>query len=116
MTRLHTLTAVCPTCHQPRELRLHRPWEIPGLLARQCKACFVKEATTLPPLKGAGEPDWEVVQRLLDGVPVRSWPADRRAAVQYLTARGLTAQQISDRLRISKRTVVRWRRSVREVA
>lgn len=37
--------------------------------------------------------------------------ADRRARVKSLTAQGLTASEIADQLKVSERTVVRYRRA-----
>jgi DNA-directed RNA polymerase specialized sigma24 family protein len=106
--------AECRGCGRVRTLRAWWPHEVQRFARRRCRACTLKPTT--PPQVGAGEPDEMAVERLVSGSPVQSYPADRKAAVEYLTARGLTARQIADRLRVSDRTVTRWRRSLREAA
>ncbi len=55
------------------------------------------------------EPDPVAVERIRFGVPVDAGPDDRLAAFLELNRRGAPASAISQRLRVSARTVERWR-------
>jgi hypothetical protein len=55
-------------------------------------------------------PDEIVIQRLADGFAVdRATQVERAAAVQILTAQGLSSAEIAERMRVSQRQVVRDR-------
>lgn len=58
--------------------------------------------------------DWAVVDRLCKGGRVRSTHAERVAAVARLTAVGLSANQIVQRMGITKRSVERMRSEIRQ--
>jgi DNA-binding CsgD family transcriptional regulator len=63
--------------------------------------------------------DAAAMERACAGEPVQLQPRARRVVVDRLTAQGLTAPQIADRLRVSVRTVERHRgvlRSARTAA
>lgn len=55
------------------------------------------------------------VERAMHGDPVPLTTAERTIAVARMTARGLTNQQIGERLHRSRRTVQRYRAWVRRV-
>jgi DNA-binding NarL/FixJ family response regulator len=65
-------------------------------------------------------PDAEIdevaVQRALHGDPVRLNRFERRAAVEVLTKRGLSARKIAERLRVTERAVQRHRTAIRRAA
>lgn len=51
------------------------------------------------------------VERACNGDPVTLTVAERAEAVRLMTAKGMTARQIAERLRMAERTVVRYRTS-----
>lgn len=57
--------------------------------------------------------DWVVIDRLCTGQQTRSTEAERVAAVARMTARGMPAEVIADRMRVSERTVQRLRAALR---
>lgn len=121
MTRLEALAGVrlmqCRDCHHLMTTR----WQADK--ARQagikqtfhkgrglCAPCYDRAYSSTAQRRGI---DPVVIDRLLRGDPVRSYPRERRLAVAELTRRGLTATQIADRLRCTPRAVVRHRARVR---
>jgi DNA-binding NarL/FixJ family response regulator len=63
------------------------------------------------------EPDQVAVLRAVDGdLPERITPRERAAAVARLGTRGLSAEEIADRLRCTPRTVYRIRSKQRAAA
>lgn len=67
-------------------------------------------ANGFPPFDWHAEPDEIAVERTLRGDrPARLAPAERLEVVRVATARGESAAQIARRLRMSERTVTRYR-------
>lgn len=61
------------------------------------------------------EPDWAVVDRLVNGDrPERVPGAEVFEAVRVLTARGWSITRTADRVRMSERTVVRIRKKIKK--
>ena len=82
-----------------------------NLKAVRCQACY---RATLGPVKPPPRPiNWDIdemaVDRLRSGSPVKANPGERRAAARLLARYGLSASQIAERLRVSQRTVERYR-------
>jgi len=60
------------------------------------------------PLRQAGDSDWVVIERLIDGQAVPAAPADVAHAAIALHQRGVSAPAIADRLGEHERQVQRW--------
>ncbi len=120
---------VCPRCGAVRSITGHR-YHHDKADQRLCIRCAqsartpspdtarysLARAGTLAAAKGFTpdpESDWVVVDRLTNGIPVQAIPAEMAAAVAQLTAAGTPAADIASRLRVSKRTVERWRSRIR---
>lgn len=60
--------------------------------------------------------DWAAVLRASYGEPVPLNPRERREVIYWLTRRGLSGQEIAERLGMSRRQVCRHRARLREAA
>lgn len=96
----------CPACGVPRPILIDHPNKIQVAANRRCQACANSTRNTN---RYRPEPDETVVGFLIAGMDVEATPADRTAAVAYLTTRKLTAAAIAARLHCTRRTVERHR-------
>lgn len=76
----------------------------------RCRPCWriAHPAKPLPVAK-TFDIDEVAVHRLRIGAPVEANVTERRAAAEQLTRAGLAAEEIARRLRVTKRTVQRYR-------
>ncbi len=107
----HTFAMKCQ-CATCRELRAAAAR--PGQIAAAAMPRAERAPKVLPPfmrpLAWHDEPDEIAVERVLGGDrPAVLAAADRLEVVRVATARGESAAQIARRLRVSPRTVVRYR-------
>lgn len=119
----------CPGCGRARTITADHRWYFTRAARRNCQSCnnrnrwkqhrqdFVDSLTR--PFAKQYHPDetiidWVVVDRLISGQRVTSTRAERAAAAAHLTALGLPASTIADRLHTTPRTVTRLRATIRE--
>lgn len=84
----------------------------------RCQACW----DAIRPRAGhvSTPKGWEVdemaVERLMWGYPVNANPSERRLATKELERYGLTAVQIAERLRVTPRSVERYRATLKRAS
>lgn len=103
----------CPRCGRPRPIQDRYPYLVRDAAKRQCYPCGIatRNVATYAAL------DEVAVLRLIDGrPPAHTTPAERRAAVAYLTAHGRSAAWIAERIGVTERSVCRLRAANRAAA
>jgi DNA-binding NarL/FixJ family response regulator len=99
----------CPQCGVARPILIDWPNKITVAATRRCVSCANSTRNTN---RHQPEPDTLVVEFLIAGTKVKANPAERYAAVAYLSARRLTIKAIADRLHCTTRTVERHRKKL----
>jgi hypothetical protein len=109
LRRTQRITVPCADCGTLRTIRKDSTWKERTGRCRSCGQAARAQRTR-------ADIDEMAVARLIAGSPVRSTPAERLQAVAQLSRRRLSCRQISERMGVSRRTVVRLRARARAAA
>lgn len=100
----------CIVCGRERPILTGTNIHIWDAWRRPCKTCHVQANRRNLTSAHQDEVDEVAVERIMAGwPPADTTPAERRRAVQLLTQRGMPLPEIARRLRVTERTVSRYR-------